>query len=500
MADDNTITFGELLINREKCALYAPEVLTPRKEMDLDPAPVTMDIPPDLRTYGVVSFDDKGKVNLNKKEIVRWLKASRIVCDDKTPYRYNGQIYERISDEDLSDMIYREMERIPEAPFLSRSTVADIIANFKAVSQARDLSPPDYWDGADDYDGELAVFANGIYNITTDRLLGFNPFLFITSQLAVRYDPTITEAEAEACLTKIIPDEETRDFFLQLAGYTLFSQTLDPPGLFCIYGPGGTGKSGLDKMMRATMGDANISNLKPHQLSRDFMVSDLKDRMLNISGETGKGQRTVINDVDGELLKQLSDGQLIQADRKHKSSITFRNRAKLWFVTNQLPDFGDTSSGMMRRIFIVPCRHQQSWDDQLHTHMTASEACSWFANRALHAYREFVARGRTFVISDEMLREHRSYKVQDGLGEYLLAEYGTLDKAELSEHLDGVMVDDIYRRYSEYVKEGGGKPLARKSMSERLRNEYRLESKVVRAVQDDGRPTNRTMLIKSRIL
>ena len=498
MPYDNIRTLEELLTDPKMYEVYAPEVITPRTDICLDPLPIMDTAQPELRDFGAVSFDDKGRAMFDKREVVRWLKACHIVFDGDIPYRFNGKIYERITTDDIADLIYRELETIPEAPFLSRSSVADIIANFKAVSQASQLSPPPYWEEADDYNGELIPFSNGIYNLDTDTLLPFNPYMFITSHLEVRFDPTIKESRAEKCLAKIIPDEHTRDFFLQLSGYTLYSQNLDPPGLFCIYGPGGTGKSGLDKMMRATMGNANISNFKPHQLSKDFLVSEIRDKMLNISGETGKGQRTVINDVDGELLKQLSDGQQIQVDRKHKSSVTFTNRAKLWFVTNQLPDFGDSSSGMLRRVYIIPCRHQQEWDDQLHTHMTTPEACSWFANKALRAYREFLARGRRFYISEQMKRELLSYKVQDGLGEYLLAKFGTLDKSELTEELDGVMVDDIYREYSEYVKEGGGKPLARKSMSERLRNEYGLESKIVRALQECGRPTNRTMLVKSK--
>lgn len=276
----------------------------------------------------------------------------------------------------------------------------------------------------------------------------------------------------------------------------MFSSELSPPGLFCIYGPGGTGKTAIDEMMRATIGNENISNLKPHQISSEFMTIDLKDKIVNISGETGKGKRDQLNDVDGELLKQLSDGQQIHANRKHKNSTVFQNTAKLWFITNTLPNFGDTSSGMYRRIFIIPCRRQQKWSDQLYTHMTTYDASSWLINRALHAYREFIARGRTFVISDEMVKESRSYRTQDPLGEYLESRYGTFQREELTEALDHVMVDEIYRDYQDYVREGGGKPLSRRALSEKLRNEYRLESKKVRTIQDNGNPTNRIMLVK----
>lgn len=499
MTYDNIRTFTELLLCDKTIPLYAPDIPPVRTDMDLDPRAEMNTEPPSLSEFPAVRTDAKGNVSFDKREVVKWLKACFIVFDGDIPYQFNGQIHQRITTADIADLIYRELEKIPEAPFQSRTAIADIIANFKAVSQVGDNNTfPETWSYSDTirYNGTLIPFQNGLYNLDTDDLLPFCPYIFVPYQLAVRYDPTITDSPARKCLEKILPNEETRDFFLQLSGYTLYSQTLDPPGLFCIYGPGGTGKSGLDKMMRATMGDSNISNLKLHQLSKDFLVSDLHDKLLNISGETGKGQRTIINDVDGELLKQLSDGQMIQADRKHKSSITFKNTAKLWFVTNQLPDFGDSTSGMIRRVYIIPCRVMQSWEDQLHTHMTTPEACSWFANVSLKAYREFVARGRRFYISDEMKREHTSYRVQDGLGEFLMAEFGTLDKPTIAEGLDGLMVDDLYRKYSEYVREGGGKPLARKSMAERLRNEYTMESRTVRTYQDNGRPTNRAMLKK----
>lgn len=495
MSDDNFITFSELLSNTTKCYLYAPEVLDTKKDIDLSPPCSGRRDPPNIEDYNVVDMGNN-KISLRKDNLVRYLRACRIVYDGRTPYRYDGQIYRRTTEEDIADTIYRAMEGIRyDKPFLSRSTVADVIANLRAISQVRDIEVPDGWDEEGAYDGELVPFQNGIYNIDTDELLGFTPYIFITYQLAAFYNPKTTDEKAEECLTKIIPDEETRDFFYQLAGYTMFSSTLSPPGLFCIYGPGGTGKSAIDQMMRATIGNENISNLKPHQISSEFMTIDLKDKILNISGETGKG-KTSSSDVDGELLKQLSDGQMIQANRKHKNSTTFQNTAKMWYITNQLPDFGDTSSGMYRRVFIIPCRQAQKWSDQLYTHMTTYTATSWLVNKAMHAYREFIARGRTFVISDLMLRESRSYRVQDALGEYLESRYGTFQREELTEALNGVKVDEIYRDYQEYVREGGGKPLSRRGLSEKLRNEYRLESVKIRDTQLNGKPTNRIKLVK----
>ena len=128
--------------------------------------------------------------------------------------------------------------------------------------------------------------------------------------------------------------------------------------------------------------------------------------------------------------------------------------------------------------------------------MTTYTATSWLVNKAMHAYREFIARGRTFVISDLMLRESRSYRVQDALGEYLESRYGTFQREELTEALNGVKVDEIYRDYQEYVREGGGKPLSRRGLSEKLRNEYRLESVKIRDTQLNGKPTNRIKLVK----
>ena len=494
MSDDNFTTFSELLRNTEKCYLYAPVVHEAKQDINLSPPCSGRRDQPNIEDFNVVDMGNN-KISLNKEAVIRYLRACRVVYDGRTPYLYDGRIYRKTDEDHIADFIYRSINQLYDKPFLSRSTVSDLIAYLRAVSQVEDIEVPEGWDEEGRYEGELVPFQNGLYNIDTDELLGFTPYIFITYQLAAFYNPKVTEDKAEECLTKIIPDEETRDFFYQLAGYTMFSSTLSPPGLFCIYGPGGTGKSAIDQMMRATIGNENISNLKPHQISSEFMTIDLKDKILNISGETGKG-KTNSADVDGELLKQLSDGQMIQANQKHKNSMTFQNTAKMWYITNQLPDFGDTSSGMYRRVYIIPCRQIQQWSDQLYTHMTTFTATSWLVNKAMKAYREFIARGRTFVISDLMLKESRSYRVQDALGEYLESRYGTFQREALTEELDGVMVDEIYRDYQEYVRDGGGKPLSRRGLSEKLRNEYRLESKKIRVMQDNGRPTNRIKLVK----
>lgn len=85
-------------------------------------------------------------------------------------------------------------------------------------------------------------------------------------------------------------------------------------------------------------------------ISKDFGAANLIGKRLNIATETETSIASQYTPIDTELLKRLSGGEEIQANRKHKSYVKFRNTAKLIFCSNNQLVLGDSSSGMNRRI------------------------------------------------------------------------------------------------------------------------------------------------------
>jgi putative DNA primase/helicase len=54
------------------------------------------------------------------------------------------------------------------------------------------------------------------------------------------------------------------------------------------------------------------------------------------------------------VLKQLTTGDPIQANRKHKTPVTLRPTARMIFGTNTLPPFHDRTEGVWRRMIAMP--------------------------------------------------------------------------------------------------------------------------------------------------
>lgn len=445
---------------------------------------------PDPQTFNVLEVNENAdgtisKIRINKKNIVRYLRALRFVYRGDTAYFFNGMIYEKINPEEIKRVIYALSEVIPYFPDISRNAVNDIMSHFAATTKADDLedTAPENWD-REKYSGELIPFSNVLYSPERDEIVPFTPYKFIDHQLNAFFDPMKIHHPVEEIYKKIIPDTDTRRFFFEAVGYSLFSKDLSPPAIFLIYGPGETGKSALHQAIAAAAGQQNVSTLDLAQISGDFTTAELEGKLINVCGETGSGQNRNISKTDGELIKRLSDGQDITVQRKYGHPYQLKNTAKLWFITNTLPDFGDTSSGMQRRLYVIPCRNKQRWEDQIYNKMTEETAVSWLINKALRGYHDFCHRGRKFEKADNMEIELTAYKTQDTLMDFLDETYGTLNIREITEKIDGQILPEIYSVYENYTTNAGGKPLSKRKFSEKLRNEFGLT--MVKKTKRDG--------------
>ena len=444
---------------------------------------------PNPKDYNLVTTE--GKCTVDKNAMVKYLCDCRLVYVGQTAYAFNGAYYTKVDSDYIARFIYSALDSYYNPPFPSRAMVQDIIAKLKVTNTIFDMDPPSDWNENGLYDDELIPFQNGLYNIAHDVMLPFVPWVFMTHCLQATYNPRIEKHPVEEVYKKIIPDKETREFFYQMVGYSIFTRKMSPPALFVIYGPGNTGKTALQTAITELTGEACISTLDISQLSGGYTTAELEGKLINICGETGSGQTREKSNVDGELLKRLSDGQSITVRQIYGRPYQIANSSKLWFITNTLPDFGDTSSGLYRRLYIIPCRNHQRWEDQIYDKLKEPDAISWLVNKALEGYRRFVKNGYKFDVSSHMQSELKFYKKQEGLMDFLEEYLGTSDARSVPKLLDGVMAQDIYESYKNYCTNGGGKPLSIRKFSEKIRNEFAMDTSKERAYSEDGKPTHR---------
>lgn len=470
----------------ENVQLYPPR----NKDIDVSIKGERIDSPDPLN-FNLVVVGAKGALSIDRSAVVRYIKSNRIVHHNGRFYMFDGKTYTPVNEhEDIARVIYRGVDAYPSAPFVTRAMVNDIVANLQATSTIYDIEVPEGWDPDGDYDTDLIPFENGLYSVDRDILLPFTPYVFKRYRIPTMYKPGLIEHPVEKIYEGILPDKDTRRFFFEMVGFMMFSPRLAPPAIFVMYGPGQTGKSALQNTVTKAIGDNNVSNLDITQISGTFTTAELQDKLINICGETGSQRDNAYNKINGDLLKQLVNGDKVLVQRKNRDPYEMRNTAKLWFVANTMPDFGDLSSGMLRRVYVVPCRVIQSWDAQIYDKLQEREALEWLVNKAMQGYIDFLNNGRKFHVSDEMRRETKAYRSQNGIMDYFDFRYGSSETEYVRMQMEGEYVGNVYDDYRDYTTSSGGKAFSKKKFAELVRNEYRMETVKERGKQENGKPTN----------
>ena len=181
--------------------------------------------------------------------------------------------------------------------------------------------------------------------------------------------------------------------------------------------------------------------------------------------------------------------------RKYGHPYKICNTAKLLFLTNTVPDFGDTSSGLYRRLYTIPCRTKQDPSLNIYKLMTDPQSLSWLTNRALEGYTRVKSRGFKFEQSEEMLKEWQNMRVQDPVFDFL---YTTFDSTDIHDicgqivaHSEYKRTKYIYDRYREFCYANNVTPLGSRKFYEKMRNETELDiGKNPVMFRVDGVPTS----------
>jgi putative DNA primase/helicase len=124
--------------------------------------------------------------------------------------------------------------------------------------------------------------------------------------------------------------------------------------VFIMWGNGSNGKSVLLNLISAMLGEAykpaskNIF-LNMGKSSAGEELLDVKDRRIITYSETADNEN-----LNEELIKMISGGDMITARGLYKSCISFKLICKLLLITNNKPKFNGNDFAMVRRIKFLP--------------------------------------------------------------------------------------------------------------------------------------------------
>lgn len=281
-----------------------------------------------------------------------------------------------------------------------------------------------------------------------------SPRWFSPVALGYDYDPKCEcpkwLALLDRCLEK---DQERIDLLQEWFGYCLTHDTTQQKAMFW-EGDGANGKSVAALTLEQVVGPDNTSSVPLEVFGDRFQLTATLGKLVNICGDTGE-----LDKADEGFIKQFTGGDKMYFDRKGISSIETKPTARLLIATNNLPRFSDRSDGIWRRIILIPWRVTIREKDQNKLFLKA-EHTDWplrpelpgIFNWAIEGLKRLRERGH-FMIPEVCRDAVNEYRMEsDHARAFLTDEYRAKPGAR-------VFTTEVYRRYEQWCKERGYKPL-----------------------------------------
>ena len=279
---------------------------------------------------------------------------------------WNGTCWRELDERQVKAEMYRRLEHAvytagvdkegnPEvrdwAP--TKQKLSNLLDAFGALALLPTETDAPSWLDADQAaaHGRVPIVAceNGLLRISDRELLAHTPDFFNLVSVPYTYDPHATAPTWERFLRQLWPDDQASIEALQeWFGYILSGRT-DQQKILLMKGPSRSGKGTIARILAQLVGPKNIAGPTLAGLGSNFGLSSLLGKPLAVISDArlnGDGGQVV------ERLLTISGEDTIDIDRKYREAWTGKLPTRLMILSNELPNFGD-SSGVIARRFIV---------------------------------------------------------------------------------------------------------------------------------------------------
>jgi P4 family phage/plasmid primase-like protien len=199
---------------------------------------------------------------------------------------------------------------------------------------------------------------NGTVDLKTGQLQPHNRADLITKITQVEFKPGASCPIWLDFLGRIFNQDKSMIAFIQQAiGYSLTGLTVEQI-FFLLYGTGSNGKSTFLEIIKMLLGDyAKATNFTTFlEKQGDSIRNDLAGLagarfVVAKEAKMGKG-------FDESVIKELTGGDTISARFLRKEFFEFKPAFKIWLAANHKPRIKEQSTGIWRRVRLVPFETQ----------------------------------------------------------------------------------------------------------------------------------------------
>ena len=277
-----------------------------------------------------------------------------------------------------------------------------------------------------DADEDYINYLNGLYSISQKKLLPHSDKIRTTLQINARYTPEDKRKPFKDTLFSKFLDDLCRDpegnvdreresVLQEYAGLVLSCvNVMRTKKMLVLYSPrGDSGKSVYERILLYLLGSGRVANIPLQRMDEKngrFALGALVNgiRLIAVGDQSG----SIVE--DSSVFKQLTGGDAVKIEKKHKQELYFTYHGGIIILCNLLPSVkDDKGEHLFNRFLIIPCENHFEEKDQdkdldKKLEKEADEIAMW----ALEGLHRVIANRYQFSPCKAADRARREYRKQ----------------------------------------------------------------------------------------
>ena len=310
----------------------------------------------------------------------------------------------------------------------------------------------------------LVAFENGVLDVRDGAFSPMDAGMVITNVVPHRYVADAYDAACDRFLDNVsCGDALVRANLEEVVGMCMYRAN-DFGQCPVLIGAGSNGKSTYISALRNVLGTDNVSSLDINVVGKPFQAGRLLGKLANL-GDDISNER-----LSGDVLavfKKVVTGEWIYTDVKNSDGFEFKPYCTLVFSCNEFPSLGDSSEGMLRRLFPIPfeahfSRADADYDPRIWDKLRTEAAAEYLIRLGVEGLRRVIANNGLTPNgkSDRMVGDVR--RDNDSVLEWMA------DEGVGAEWFEGRVIGDCYDAYSWWCDKAGLRPFGKSKFTRKV--------------------------------
>lgn len=373
--------------------------------------------------------------------------------------KINGQLH--IYREGIYTNGYKEIESdmIQHIPNLKKMQRREVLDYMELIVESKQAS-----------EANLIAFNNGVYDVVTGELKPFSTEMVITNKIPWDYNPDAYSELADTTLNKLSCGDSTiRALLEECIGYCFYRRN-ELGKAFILTGDKSNGKSTFLDIVKAILGEANISALDLKELGDRFNTSMMFGKLANIGDDIGDD---FLQGSQVSIFKKIVTGNRIKAERKGQDPFEFNPFIKLLFSANDIPRMKDKTGAVLRRLVIIPfnaafSKDDPDYDPYIKYKLVEQGSIEYMIALGVQGLKRVIENNQ-FTKSEKVQNQLNEYEEENNPIIAFIADCGV-------DMIENEPTNEVYKRYQVFCADNSMTPMSNIVFSKQINKRLGLET------------------------